>query len=89
MADDDEEGTSVALQDTTEALQDRLGEGWVPAGSYLRVELEDVPVAMIAGREPLPLAAFGLLRLEHKTSVMHFNLMRQDDYEEPIKSKVR
>lgn len=76
--------------DVDENLQQRIGETWVPTGRYVMIEIPNVPLLLIQQRNKrVPLVITGLLRHEHQTSVVHFNVQRVNTevYNEPIKSK--
>ncbi|KAL3641088.1 hypothetical protein CASFOL_016056 [Castilleja foliolosa] len=63
----------------------------VPAGSYSRLHIKDVPadiaskICMLAKR--MPVIATGLLQHESKISVLHFSIRKHDTYDAPIKAK--
>lgn len=70
----------------------------VGMGRRIAIEIEDVPIAMAqrfgAARYPnvpqprlLPMTVWGLLRHEHKKTVVNFSLLRNTEYTETIKSK--
>ncbi|KAM7256232.1 hypothetical protein ACFE04_011973 [Oxalis oulophora] len=63
----------------------------VLTGSYTRLHIKDVPVAiaskLCALVEKLPVIACGLLEHESKMSVLHFSLQKDASYSEPIKAK--
>jgi pre-rRNA-processing protein TSR1 len=63
---------------------------WYLLGSYVTIQLTEVPSASISrlvseGR----LTVFSLLRHEFKMSVLHATIQRTSNYTEPIKSKDR
>lgn len=76
----------------------------VPIGSEVGLELKDVPVAMaekfgavVPGQGQLrpsqnarllPMTVWGLLRHEHKKTIMNFSVLRNTEYTETVKSKV-
>ncbi|KAI3464702.1 hypothetical protein Pfo_021365 [Paulownia fortunei] len=65
--------------------------GCIPAGSYARLYIKDVP-AGIASKlcmlaKTLPVIASGLLQHESKISVLHFSIRKHDTYDAPIKAK--
>ncbi|KAK6131379.1 hypothetical protein DH2020_034864 [Rehmannia glutinosa] len=65
--------------------------GCIPAGSYARLYIKDVPagtaskLCMLA--ETIPVIASGLLQHESKLSVLHFSIKKHDTYDAPIKAK--
>lgn len=65
-----------------------LGDGYVAAGHFVCVELENVPLEALNGRpSTTPLLAGFLLHHENRTTALHFNLMRTPDYTDPIPSR--
>ncbi|PWN41016.1 DUF663-domain-containing protein [Ceraceosorus guamensis] len=75
-----------------------LEEG-VAMGHRVRVVIENVPLqaairagavvdgVLSSGEDQSAMVLFGLLRHEHKTSVLNFTVSRNTEYEEPVKSK--
>eukprot|EP01138_Halocafeteria_seosinensis_P015614 gb/GECG01015935.1/.p1 GENE.gb/GECG01015935.1/~~gb/GECG01015935.1/.p1 ORF type:complete len:956 (+),score=149.90 gb/GECG01015935.1/:1-2868(+) len=81
---------TLSNADVDEGLQQKIGESWVPLGRYVMIEVPNVPMILVQRRNKnVPLVATGLLRHEHQTSVVHFNVQRvnTDKYDSPIKSK--
>ncbi|XP_044511758.1 pre-rRNA-processing protein TSR1 homolog isoform X1 [Mangifera indica] len=66
-------------------------EDCVPAGLYVRLHVEEVPVAVAYRLQELvktvPLVASGLLQHESKISVLHFSIKKHDTYNAPVKAK--
>ncbi|KAG0476165.1 hypothetical protein HPP92_013006 [Vanilla planifolia] len=66
-------------------------DGSVKVGSFVRLHVKDVPVAVASKLSQLsrsaPVVACGLLQHESKMSVIHFSVKRHDSYDAPIKSK--
>ncbi|KAJ1820962.1 ribosome biogenesis protein tsr1, partial [Coemansia sp. RSA 2599] len=57
-------------------------------GSHVRIVLRAVPAAAAASFRPdRPFVVYGLLQYEHQMSVMHFTVMRNDEYTAPVRSK--
>ncbi|KAK4700449.1 pre-rRNA-processing protein TSR1, partial [Phenoliferia sp. Uapishka_3] len=64
-----------------------LREG-VEAGTRVVLHIKNVPQSFIASYNPLlPLVVFGLLKHEHKYSVMHFTIQRNTECTETVRSK--
>ncbi|CAO1616791.1 unnamed protein product [Sympodiomycopsis kandeliae] len=75
----------------------------VSTGSQVGLELQDVPIALAekvgafvpghgqlkpsSGARLLPVTVWGLLRHEHKKTVMNFSVLRNTEYTETVKSK--
>ncbi|KAL8280521.1 hypothetical protein RQP46_007169 [Phenoliferia psychrophenolica] len=60
----------------------------VEAGTRVVVHIKNVPRALIDAHNPaLPLVVFGLLKHEHKYSVMHFTIQRNTECTETVRSK--
>ncbi|KAJ1648578.1 ribosome biogenesis protein tsr1 [Coemansia asiatica] len=67
----------------------RMAEG-APArvGSHVRVVLRAVPIATANSfHKDRPFVVYGLLQYEHQMSVMHFTVMRNEEYAAPVRSK--
>jgi hypothetical protein len=59
-----------------------------PAGQYLCIELEDVPLLVAERlRQYGFLLAYALYAHEQKLSVLHFHVQKYGAYTEPLKSK--
>ncbi|KAM0792046.1 hypothetical protein ACM66B_004754 [Microbotryomycetes sp. NB124-2] len=60
----------------------------VEAGTRVIIHIKDVPRRAAEERNPaLPFVVFGLLRHEHKYSVMHFTVTRNTEYSDTVRSK--
>ncbi|KAK9269852.1 hypothetical protein L1049_025425 [Liquidambar formosana] len=63
----------------------------VPAGSYARLHIKEVPVGVVSKicvlAKTVPVIACGLLQHESKMSVLHFSIKKHDTYSAPIKAK--
>eukprot|EP00262_Sarcandra_glabra_P013025 TRINITY_DN3512_c0_g3_i1.p1 TRINITY_DN3512_c0_g3~~TRINITY_DN3512_c0_g3_i1.p1 ORF type:complete len:509 (-),score=106.44 TRINITY_DN3512_c0_g3_i1:14-1348(-) len=73
----------------------------VPVGSYLRLQIKQVPIdvaSKLVGSylrlhtswllsKTVPVVACGLLQHESKMSVLHFSIKKHESYDAPIKSK--
>ena len=58
----------------------------VQEGSYVTIEIEDVPEEAVRARDPnMPLLLWNLLEHENKMSVVHFTIKMQAEWQEPIK----
>jgi len=65
-------------------------EEYAEKETYLSFHIKDVPENLLKIHEAnasSPLIMFGLLRHEQKCSVLHFQIKKNPEYEEPIKSK--
>ncbi|KAI9323514.1 hypothetical protein BX666DRAFT_1887721 [Dichotomocladium elegans] len=62
--------------------------GQVKPGTHITLWIKDVPKeAYAAYSKERPYIVFGLLQYEHKMSLLHFQVQRDNAYEEPVKSK--
>ncbi|KAK4052993.1 ribosome biogenesis protein tsr1 [Microbotryomycetes sp. JL221] len=62
----------------------------VEAGTRVIVHIKDVPRGFVDQHDPrLPLVVFGLLKHEHKYSVMHYTVTRNTEYNDTVRSKDR
>ncbi|KAK4048762.1 ribosome biogenesis protein tsr1 [Microbotryomycetes sp. JL201] len=60
----------------------------VEAGTRVIIHIKDVPKQAADERDPsLPFVVFGLLKHEHKYSVMHFTITRNTEYSDTVRSK--
>ncbi|EWM27209.1 pre-rrna-processing protein tsr1 [Nannochloropsis gaditana] len=89
---DGEDDSGMEVED--EKSSDKFSEGFVPAGSYVTLELGGVPAEVGKRAQRLqakesPLTVFSLLRYENKVSVLHFNILRHPACSTPVKSKDR
>lgn len=58
------------------------------AGTRVVLNIKNVPRALFAAYDPsLPFVVFGLLKHEHKYSVMHFTIQRNTECTETVRSK--
>ncbi|GMH04660.1 hypothetical protein Nepgr_006500 [Nepenthes gracilis] len=66
-------------------------EDCIPAGSYARLHIKEVPVIVaskiIMRAKTVPIITSGLLQHESKMSVLHFSIKKHDTYDDPIKGK--
>jgi pre-rRNA-processing protein TSR1 len=69
-------------------FEDRSSYSGVIAGTYVTIHILDVPQTL-SGFVHIsrPFVVSGLLKHEHKTSVLHFTAQRIPAYEDPIRSK--
>jgi pre-rRNA-processing protein TSR1 len=62
--------------------------GGIPAGTRVSIHLRGVPQSLKSKNSSFrPLAAFSLLRHEHKRAVLNFKITLASEYPEPIRSK--
>nr|GMD08500.1 pre-rRNA-processing protein TSR1 homolog [Ipomoea batatas] len=63
----------------------------VPAGSYARLHIHDVPIGaankLCMLVKTMPVISCGLLQHESKVSVLHFSIKKHESYSAPIKAK--
>ncbi|KAJ2083901.1 ribosome biogenesis protein tsr1 [Coemansia sp. RSA 988] len=58
------------------------------AGMHIRIVLKAVPAQVAASYNPnRPFLVFGLHQYEHQMSVVHFTVIRNAEYTEPVRSK--
>lgn len=73
------------------ALEMEEGDDSTPAGSYVRLHIREVPLAVASKisllSRTMTVVSCGLLQHESKMSVLHFSIKKHDSYEAPIKSK--
>ncbi|KAL7117675.1 hypothetical protein ACP275_03G087600 [Erythranthe tilingii] len=64
---------------------------YVPAGSYVRLYISDMPAGAASKlcdlAKKIPVVASALLPHESKVSVLHFSIKKHDSYDAPIKAK--
>ncbi|ODO03106.1 hypothetical protein I350_05951 [Cryptococcus amylolentus CBS 6273] len=67
-----------------QALEECAHDG-VETGTRVLLTIKDVPRSII--ESPLPVIVHGLLRHEHKQSVLHFVVQRNTEYTDPVQAK--
>ncbi|AFR95500.2 pre-rRNA-processing protein TSR1 [Cryptococcus neoformans C23] len=73
---------------TSKRIQLEGAREGVKTGTRVILVLRDVPRSVIEDRETgIPFIVHGLLRHEHKQSVLHFVVQRNTEYTEPVKAK--
>ncbi|GAA5843519.1 hypothetical protein JCM11251_001643 [Rhodosporidiobolus azoricus] len=69
-------------------MEKRAAEEGVEAGNRVIIHLSNVPRRVIEQHNPLfPLVLFGLLKHEHKYSIMHFTVQRNTENNDTVRSK--
>jgi pre-rRNA-processing protein TSR1 len=74
------------------AMLESVLEGFVKPGTYIIIELRNVPRAAMdtvitRARAGIAIIASGLLPHEQRTSVVHFNVQRTKTFDAPLKAK--
>lgn len=82
------EGIEVSIRAQCQFDCARADKGTLQAGTRVQVFIKNVPRAAYAEHNPLnPFVVFGLLKHEHKYSVMHFTVQRNTEYSDTVRSK--
>ncbi|GAA6026737.1 hypothetical protein JCM8097_005824 [Rhodosporidiobolus ruineniae] len=69
-------------------MERRAAEEGVDPGMRVIIHLSNVPRRLIESHNPLhPLVLFGLLKHEHKYSIMHFTVQRNTENSDTVRSK--
>jgi 40S ribosome biogenesis protein Tsr1 and BMS1 C-terminal len=85
----DETASVTAASETSKCVTVAGHEGYIASGTYVELVIADVPLAELQQLEVAPLLCFSLLQFEQKLSVLHFQVMRDARYTEPVPSKER
>ncbi|KAI8326310.1 DUF663-domain-containing protein [Martensiomyces pterosporus] len=73
---------------TQQRVMRQMEDAPAKAGMHVRIILRAVPAQVAVNYSPhRPFVVFGLLQYEHQMSVVHFTVMRNEDYTEPVRSK--
>lgn len=79
------------LKKVLEMEQGSMDDCVIPAGSYTKLHIKNVPVSVASKlcelSRRMPVVACGLLQHESKMSVLHFSIKKCDTYAPPVKSK--
>jgi 40S ribosome biogenesis protein Tsr1 and BMS1 C-terminal len=89
LDDFDETASVTAFSETSKCVTVAGHEGYIASGTYVELVIADVPLAELQQLEVAPLLCFSLLQFEQKLSVLHFQVMRDARYTEPVPSKER
>ncbi|KAJ2226222.1 ribosome biogenesis protein tsr1 [Coemansia sp. RSA 1722] len=76
------------LRRTQARIQRMSEDAAARVGTHVRIVLRAVPAQAAADFSgDRPFVVYGLLQYEHQMSVMHFTVMRNDEYTAPVRSK--